>query len=93
MSRKITIRPDGFVLIDFERSDGKYTIRDCIWLTKAQYEAMTSDDIAAIEQQRWDDWLKIVTTPPIFDNHQLDENGNVVVDETGAPVILENNNG
>lgn len=79
------------VKIDFEMTDGTYTLRDAIVLP--DNHNFSEAQIEEIKQQRWDNWLKVITTPPEIPNYQLDESGNPVIDENGMPVILENNNG
>ena len=79
------------IKIDFERTDGTYTLRDAI--TLPDNHTLTAEEIEEIKQQRWDNWLKIISTPSEIPNYQLDENGNPVIGENGMLVILENNNG
>jgi hypothetical protein len=91
---KITQLPDGRVHIEFERTDGTYTLKDAIVVSQAQYDAMTPADIEAIEQKRWDEWIAIVTyvppepVPPEGFEFVRDEYGQIVYDENGEPVLV-----
>ena len=49
--------------IDFEKSDGTYTLKDAIILPDDH--GLTDVEIEAIKQKRFDDWLAIVTAPPV----------------------------
>jgi len=51
--------------IDFEKSDGTYTLKDAIILPDDH--GLTDAEIEAIKQKRFDDWLAIVTAPPVED--------------------------
>jgi hypothetical protein len=48
---------------------------------------LTQDEIKAMQQQRFDNWVAIITAPP--PNYVLDAEGNVVLDADGNPVIAE----
>lgn len=47
--------------INFEKTDGKYTFRDAIILNDDQ--VLTDEEIEAIKQQRFDNWLAVINTP------------------------------
>ena len=49
--------------IDFEKTDGTYTLVDAIHLPDDHM--LTDDDIEAMKQKRFDDWVAIITAPPI----------------------------
>lgn len=51
-------------------------------------DAIPSDaEIEAMKQQRLDNWIAVLTSPP--PNYLLDAEGNVVLDADGNPVISE----
>jgi hypothetical protein len=54
---------EGYVTINFERTDGTYTLVDAVVLTEAEYNNTTPEQIEAMEQVRWDSWYAIVTAP------------------------------
>ena len=47
--------------IQFEMTDGVNTLRDAIVLPEGV--TMTDAEIKAMKQQRFDNWIKIITTP------------------------------
>ena len=53
------------IKIDFTKTDGTYTFNDAIWLEDDH--ALSVDDIEAMKQKRFDDWLAIVTAPSLDD--------------------------
>ena len=55
---------DGKVQVIFEKSDGERTFRDAIWMTQAEYDATPPETIESIKQERFDNWLAIVTALP-----------------------------
>lgn len=77
------------IKIDFEKTDGTYTLRDAIVLPDDH--TLTEAEIEAIKQQRWDNWIAIITAPPPA--YVLDESGQPVLDENGMPVLAEVING
>jgi hypothetical protein len=48
---------------------------------------LTDVEIEAMKQQRLDNWIAIVTAPPL--SYVLDADGNVVLDADGNSVISE----
>jgi hypothetical protein len=59
-----TTRDDGRVHIEYERTDGVNKLVDAIVVGPAQYAAWTEDDINAIIEQRWQDYLIAITPVP-----------------------------
>lgn len=49
--------------IDFEKTDGTYTLVDAIHLPDDH--TLSDDDIEAMKQKRFDDWVAIITAPPV----------------------------
>ena len=47
--------------IPFEITQDEYTFRDAIVLPEGV--TMTEDEIETMKQKRFDDWIKIITTP------------------------------
>lgn len=84
---------DGYVHIDFERSNETAKLVDSIVVSPAQYAAWTEADIEAIIEQRWQDYLIAITPPPEpvppegFE-FVRDEDGMIVRDENGEPVSV-----
>ena len=49
------------VKIDFEKTDGVYTLQDALHLPDDH--AFSESDIEAMKQERFDNWVAILTTP------------------------------
>ena len=49
------------VTIPFEKTDGTYTLRDAIVLPDDSN--LTDAEIEAIKEERWNNWITIITTP------------------------------
>ena len=47
--------------IIFEKTDGVYTLRDAIVLPEGVI--MNEEETEAMKQERFDNWVKIITTP------------------------------
>jgi hypothetical protein len=61
-----------YVTINFERTDGVYTLVDAIVLTKDEHINMTQEQLEAMQQKRWDDWYAIVSVQ----NEEVTVDGN-----------------
>ena len=48
--------------IDFEKTDGTYTLVDAIRLPDDH--TLSDDELDAMKQKRFDDWVAIITAPP-----------------------------
>jgi len=58
---------DGNVQIIFERGPTPAeTYRDAIWLTQAQYDVITAEEILTIQKQRYDNWLALTSMTPDY---------------------------
>jgi hypothetical protein len=64
MDYTVVTRPSGHIAIEFERTDGVNKLVDAIVVGPAQYAAWTEDDINAIIEQRWQNYLIAITPPP-----------------------------
>lgn len=49
------------VKIDFQKTDGVYTLQDALHLEDDH--AFSEADIEAMKQQRFDNWMAVITTP------------------------------
>jgi hypothetical protein len=56
---------DGLIGKRYERSESGYVLRDTIWLSQAEWDALTPEDFEAMQQKRWDEWFSFVTAPPV----------------------------
>jgi hypothetical protein len=78
----VTTKDDGRVHIEYERTDGVNKLVDAIVVGPAQYAAWTEDDINAIIEQRWQDYL-IAITPPEPEPESEEEVTDVEFTEAG----------
>lgn len=53
----------NMINIDFEKTDGTYTLRDALWLPDDHN--LSNDEIEAMKQERFDNWVAIITAPPV----------------------------
>ena len=70
------------IKIDFTKTDGTYTLQDALYL--ADDNTLTDIEIEAMKQARFDNWVAVITAPPI--EYQLDAEGNPVLDVDGNPI-------
>jgi hypothetical protein len=49
------------MIIDFEMTDGVHTLRDAIVFPEGV--TLTDAEIEEMKQQRFNNWIKIITTP------------------------------
>jgi len=49
--------------IDFTKTDGIYSFSDALYLDDDH--TFTDDEIQAMKQQRVDNWIAVVTAPPV----------------------------
>ena len=73
------------IKIDFSFSSQYGTFSDALHLPDDH--GLTQEEITAMQQQRFDNWVAVITAPP--PNYVLDADGNIVLDADGNPVIAE----
>ena len=59
----MTIEPTKYG-IDFVISRDGNEYRDCLWFTKEEYEALTPEQIQAMQNERFENWLITINTAP-----------------------------
>ena len=52
---------DGMVRIVFEKSNGTNEYRDALYFTQENYDAMEPWQIEIMKQERFDNWLAVIT--------------------------------
>lgn len=55
---------DGRMADEFEIGTEPYVLKDALVMTPDAYALLTPDEIAAMKQSRYDNWIAIVTAPP-----------------------------
>ncbi len=63
MADIVNIFGNTTVQIIFEKNDGDLSYRDALYFTLEEYEALSEQDIENIKDQRYNDWLVIITPP------------------------------
>jgi hypothetical protein len=63
MAIKILI--DGRIADEFEIGEEPHILKDALVMRVSDYESFTPDEIAAMKQTRYDNWIAIITAPPI----------------------------
>ena len=56
---------DGRMADEFEIGTEPYVLKDALVMTPDAYALLTPDEIAAMKQSRYDNWIAIVTAPPV----------------------------
>ena len=73
------------IKIDFSFPSQHGTFSDALHLP--DNHGFSDEQIEAMKQERFDNWIALITAPP--PNYVLDADGNMVVDANGNPVIAE----
>lgn len=51
---------DGRIADEFEMGTEPHILRDALVMTPAAYEKLTADEIAAMKQARYDNWITFI---------------------------------
>ena len=73
------------IKINFSFSSQYGTFSDALHLPDDH--GLTQAEIDAMQQQRYDNWIAMITAPQ--PDYVLDADGNIVLDADGNPVIAE----
>ena len=52
---------DGMIRIIFDKTDGTNKYRDALYFTQENYNTVTPEQIEAMKQERFDNWLAVIT--------------------------------
>ena len=63
MAIKVLI--DGRIADEFEMGEQPHVLRDALVMRVSDYESFTPDEIAAMKQARYDNWIAIINAPPV----------------------------
>jgi hypothetical protein len=63
MAIKVLI--DGRIADEFEMGEQPHVLRDALVMRVSDYDSFTPEEIQAMKQARYDNWIAIVTAPPI----------------------------
>lgn len=56
---------DGRIADEFEIGEEPHVLKDALVMRPSEYEKLTPDDIQAMKQRRYDNWIAIINAPPI----------------------------
>lgn len=59
----VTILENGLISDSFEIGTEPLVFKDALIMPADQYNALTPDEIAALKQQRYDNWIAIINAP------------------------------
>jgi hypothetical protein len=55
---------DSRVQIIFEKTDGTNKFRDALWFSEEEYNLLTPQQIADMQQERYNNWYAIISAMP-----------------------------
>lgn len=55
---------DGRIADEFEIGEEPHILKDALVMSKSLYATYTPEEISAMKQKRYDNWIAIVTAPP-----------------------------
>jgi len=61
----IKVLEDGRIADEFEIGEEPHVLKDALVMRPADYEKLTADEIVAMKQARYDNWIAIVLAPPV----------------------------
>jgi hypothetical protein len=56
---------DGRMADEFKIGTEPYVLKDALVMRPEDYALLTDDEIAAMKKARYDNWIAIVTAPPV----------------------------
>ena len=63
------------ICVAFQFGEAPYILNDALCLTQAQWDALTPEEVAAMQQMRFSNWVAAITAPPsdVVDEPVVDE--------------------
>jgi hypothetical protein len=61
----IKVLKDGRIADEFEIGEEPHVLKDALVMRQKDYDALTPDEIAAMKQARYDNWIAIILAPPV----------------------------
>jgi hypothetical protein len=59
----IKVLDDGRIADEFEIGEEPHVLKDALVMRLSEYEALTPEQIQAMKQARYDNWIAIITAP------------------------------
>jgi len=60
-----TILENGMVSDAFEMGEAPMLYRDALVMRQSDYDALSPEEIQAMKQARYDNWIAIINAPPV----------------------------
>ena len=61
----IKMLEDGRIADEFEIGEEPHILKDALVMRVSDYDSFTPEQIIAMKQARYDNWIAIVTAPPV----------------------------
>ena len=61
----IKVLEDGRIADEFEIGEEPHVLKDALVMRVSDYDALTPDEIIAMKQARYDNWIAIILAPPV----------------------------
>jgi hypothetical protein len=61
----IKVLEDGRIADEFEIGEQPHVLRDALVMRVSDYDSFTPEEIQAMKQARYDNWIAIITAPPV----------------------------
>jgi hypothetical protein len=59
----IKVLDDGRIADEFEIGEEPHVLKDALVMRMSEYEALAPEQIQAMKQARYDNWIAIITAP------------------------------
>ena len=54
---------DGRIADEFELGEEPHVLKDALVMSQADYDALSADEVQAMKQARYDNWIAIILAP------------------------------
>jgi len=54
---------DGRIADEFEIGEEPHVLKDALVMSQADYDALSADEVQAMKQARYDNWIAIILAP------------------------------
>jgi hypothetical protein len=61
----IKVLEDGRIADEFEIGEQPHVLRDALVMRVSDYDSFTPEEIQAMKQARYDNWIAIISAPPV----------------------------
>ena len=61
----IKMLEDGRIADEFEIGEEPFILHDALVMQASEYELFTPEQLVAMKQARYDNWIAVVTAPPV----------------------------